>query len=394
MGRKSFWMMCAVFAAGMCFGETINVAAGETLELDLRECQVTNAADSVITLGAGATLKLVESTPSSTAGFAVYAMSGGGLATADWPKLSDPDPLAKTYANVPPRYDELRSAKWYIPEAGTYSFFMRVDDFGYLSIDGVPVLSSTASCQTLSTSGVELAAGWHDVMIIFGNGINPGPMGPNGGSGNAPAIAYNASNVALTANNVATEGALFVDPGDGSVFQPVFLPGDFPTTPFFAKVVTEGAATLDASSLGAETLRWLNGGLRASAGTLTVEGVKNVVFGSSATNSYTINYPVFDVPEAVFTDPDATGFVFTNQVTACALPPAASCGFAVADGTDVAVHGTNTLARLFTNGALELSDWNVYILANTAVPAEVPIRVGAGRQLRYKPCYWDNIWTW
>ncbi len=411
MGRKAIGMMCAAFAAGMCFGGTINVAAGETLELDLRESQVTNAADSVITLGAGATLKLVESTPSSTAGFAVYAMSGGGLATADWPKLSDPDPLAKfawdcylgvrtnlhwdvTYANVPPRYDELRSAKWYIPEAGTYSFFMRVDDFGYLSIDGVPVLSSTASCQTLSTSGVELAAGWHDVMIIFGNGINPGPMGPNGGSGNAPAIAYNASNVALTANNVATEGALFVDPGDGSVFQPVFLPGDFPTTPFFAKVVTEGAATLDASSLGAETLRWLNGGLRASAGTLTVEGVKNVVFGSSATNSYTINYPVFDVPEAVFTDPDATGFVFTNQVTACALPPAASCGFAVADGTDVAVHGTNTLARLFTNGALELSDWNVYILANTAVPAEVPIRVGAGRQLRYKPCYWDNIWTW
>ena len=60
-------------------GGTIDVAAGETLELDLRECQVTNAADSVITLGAGATLKLVESTPSSTAGFAVYAMSGGGL---------------------------------------------------------------------------------------------------------------------------------------------------------------------------------------------------------------------------------------------------------------------------------------------------------------------------
>ena len=299
MGRKSIWMMCAVFAAGMCFGETITVAAGETLELDLRECQVTNAADSVITLGAGATLKLVESTPSSTAGFAVYAMSGNGPLTADWPKLAWDCYLGVrtnlhwdvTYANVPPRYDELRSAKWYIPEAGTYSFFMRVDDFGYLSIDGVPVLSSTASCQTLSTSGVELAAGWHDVQIIFGNGINPGPMGPNGGSGNAPAIAYNASNVALTANNVATEGALFVDPGDGSVFQPVFLPGDFPTTPFFAKVVTEGAATLDASSLGAETLRWLNGGLRASAGTLTVEGVKNVVFGSSATNSYTINYP-------------------------------------------------------------------------------------------------------
>ena len=46
MGRKSIWMMCAVFAAGMCFGETIDVAAGETLEFDLRECQVTNAADT------------------------------------------------------------------------------------------------------------------------------------------------------------------------------------------------------------------------------------------------------------------------------------------------------------------------------------------------------------
>ena len=405
----------AIAVAMACMGaggETINVAAGETLELDLRECQVTNVSGSVVTRGAGATLKLVESTPSSsTAGFAAYAMSGGGPLTSDWPKLSDPDPLAKfawncylgvrtnlhwdvTYANVSPRYVELNSAKWHVAEAGTYSFFMRMDDFGYLSIDGVPVLSSTAACQTLSTNGVELAAGWHDVLIIVGNGINPGPMGPVGGSANAPAIAYNASNVALTTSNVATEGTRFVDPGDGSVFQPVLLPGDFPPNPLVVRVVTEGAATLDASSLGADTLRWLNGGLRAAAGVLTVEGAKNIVFGSSATNSYTINYSAFDVPEAVFTDPDATGFTLTNQVTACALPPAASCGLAVAAGADVATHGTNTLARLYVDGALELSGWNAYLLAATAVPANVPIRVGAGRQLRYKPCHWDNPWTW
>ena len=70
MGRKAIGMMCAVFAAGMCFGETITVADGETLELDLRECQVTNVEGTVVSLGEGATLKLVESTPSSTAGFA------------------------------------------------------------------------------------------------------------------------------------------------------------------------------------------------------------------------------------------------------------------------------------------------------------------------------------
>ena len=409
------WKARAVAAVAMAclssVGETIDVAAGETLEFDLLECQVTNVEGTVVTLGEGATLKLVESTPSTTAGFAAYAMSGGGPATADWPKLSDPDPLAKfawdrflgvrtnlhwdvAYSSVPASYAELSSAKWYVAEAGTYSFFMRMDDFGYLSIDGVPVLSSTAACQTLSTNGVELAAGWHDVLIIFGNGINIGPIGPVGGSAHAPAIAYNASNVTLTTSNAATEGTRFVDPGDGSVFQPVFLPGDFPSNPFVARVVTEGAATLDASSLGRETLRWINGGLRASAGALTVEGVKNVVFGSAATNSYTINYPPFDVPEAVFTDPDATGFTLTNQVTACALPPAASCGFAVADGADVAVHGTNVLARLYVDGALELADWNAYLLANTAVAADVPIRVGAGRQLRFKPCFWSDGWTW
>ena len=91
MGRKSIWMVCAVFAAGMCFGETITVAAGETLELDLRESQVTNAADSVITLGAGATLKLVESTPSSTAGFAgtpTRSRSLPGTATSAYAPIS------------------------------------------------------------------------------------------------------------------------------------------------------------------------------------------------------------------------------------------------------------------------------------------------------------------
>lgn len=181
-------------------GETIDVAAGETLEFDLLECQATNVEGTVVTLGEGATLKLVESTPSTTAGFAAYAMSGGGPATADWPKLSDSDPLAKfawdrfigvrtnlywdvTYANASPRYVEMNSAKWYIAVAGTYSFFMRVDDFGYLSIDDVPVLSSTAACWTLSTNGVELAAGWHDVKIIMGN--SGGLFGPVGG--NAPA---------------------------------------------------------------------------------------------------------------------------------------------------------------------------------------------------------------
>ena len=59
----------AIAVAMACMGaggETITVAAGETLELDLRETHVTNVAGSVITLGAGATLKLVESTPSST----------------------------------------------------------------------------------------------------------------------------------------------------------------------------------------------------------------------------------------------------------------------------------------------------------------------------------------
>ena len=70
MGRKAIGMMCAAFAAGMCFGETIDVAAGETLEFDLLECQVTNVEGTVVTLGEGATLKLVESTPSTTAGAA------------------------------------------------------------------------------------------------------------------------------------------------------------------------------------------------------------------------------------------------------------------------------------------------------------------------------------
>ena len=408
MRRMAGW--AAGVVAMVCLGsagEEIAVAAGGTLELDIRDGRATNVSSTVVTLGAGATLKLVESAPASTAGFAVYAMSGNGPTLAEWPKLSDSDPLANfawdrflgvqtnlhwdvAYANTAYGYAELYSAKWHVAEAGTYSFLMRVDDMGYLSIDGAPVLASTAHCQTVSTNGVELAAGWHDVKIAFGNGSSKfGPV-----SGTAPAIAYNASNVPLTADNVAAEGARFVDPGDGSVFQPVLLPGAPPRNPLAVKVVTEGAATLDATALGADTLFWLNGGLRASAGTFTVTGAKTVVFGSSALNSHTINFPAFDVPDASFTSPDAAGFVFTNLLTACAVPPPASCGLAVADSAYVAVHGTNTLARLYVDGALELDGWNAYVLAGSAVPEDVPIRVGAGCQLRYKPCYWSNIWTW
>ena len=157
-------------------------------------------------------------------------------------------------------------------------------------------------------------------------------------------------------------------------------------------VATNGHATLDASALGLDALRLQNASLRAGSDGLMVAGVKSVVFGSESPSSHSISYPVFDVARATFTEPDATGFTLTNLVTLTRLPE--DCACAISGGSEIAARGTDTLARFYVDGVLELTDWDLYLIENTVVPPEVPIRVRANHHVRYKPCTETATWEW
>ncbi len=410
MNWKCSWLALAGMVLSAGAATVVSVPARETHTLNVMAGDV-NAADNVVDLGAGATLKLVND-PTETGGFAVYTTSTSPTGTSDAWKAAVEDVdanftwetfngvrrsvhLAGAATSATPYYGVLYSARWYVPSDGTYGFFLAIDDFGYLEIDGQKILSSETYCQAIATNDVVLTAGWHDLRIILANG----PSGALGALSTASlGVAYSSANELLTVDTVATKGMRFEDPGDRTVLKPTLLENVTvqPSMPVRVHVAaTNGAVTVDATACGLDVIDFRGGGLRVQGGALTVTGAKQISFGSAGPTALTINYPLFDVADAVFTADGATGFVLTNQVTAMQLPPETSCASAIARDTMVAVRGTNTLARFCDEqGALNLIDWNLYILENTAVPEATPIRVGAGRTLRYKLCRPVDGWGW
>ncbi len=408
------WKICWLVLAGMVLSagtaSVVSVPAGQTHTLNVAD-SAANAAGNVVDLGANATLKLVDQLE-GVSGFAVYTTSTAPTGSAaDWmAAVEDEDAnftwetfngvrpnvhLAEGSYSATPHYGVLYSAKWHVPSDGNYGFFLAIDDFGYLEIDGEKILSSENYCQELATNDVALTAGWHDLRIVIANG-SAGLVGAV--SSVSSGVAYSPANELLTKDTVATKGTRFSDPGDRTVLKPVLLE-NVTVRPFMPVRVhvaaTNGAVTVDATDCGQDVVDFQDGGLRVQGGALTVVGAKQISFGSAGPTALTIDYPLFDVEDAVFTADGAAGFVLTNQVTAMRLPPETSCASTIARDAMVAVRGTNTLARFCDDqGALNLIDWNLYILENTAVPEETPIRVGAGRTLRYKLCRPVDGWGW
>ncbi|MGN0852666.1 MAG: hypothetical protein ACI4Q3_04735 [Kiritimatiellia bacterium] len=399
--------LASTLAAGVALADVTTVPADETYVFDLGDGTF-NKSGNVVDLGAGATLKFA--VPSDDAGFALYATDlDAPTATSDkWnAALAADDPLASfnwatyngTRTNVSwaeqiqpasSDYAVLYSAEWNVPADGDYGFFFSVDDFGYLEIDGRKILASTGQCAAVATNNVPLTAGWHTLRIVLGNAW--GDFGAVNGV--TPGVAYSASNELLTTDVVATAGTRFADPGDGSVLRPLFLSQGISRLPpsYVHIAATNGPVTIEGPD-GA-VLR-LTGGLAAGADAVVVSGAREVVLGSEKPDSTLIDYPFFDVRNATFTADGATGFVLTNQVTVVNLPPAASCASTLSAGATLAVFGTDTLARFRDErGALNLVDWDLYLLENTAVPPETPIRVGAGRIVRFKPCNRHDTWRW
>ncbi|MDD2599936.1 MAG: hypothetical protein PHO37_12040, partial [Kiritimatiellae bacterium] len=99
--------------------------------------------------------------------------------------------------------------RWYVAEAGTYSFAKSFDDGGYLEIDGVPIIHNQASAELYVANNIAVTAGWHEIEIRFAQG--GGGVGPQSGLRNG--IMYDQLNGGFTSTVERARARLFTDDG-------------------------------------------------------------------------------------------------------------------------------------------------------------------------------------
>ena len=62
------------------------------------------------------------------------------------------------------------TGRWYLPQAGLYSFYEHIDDHAALGIDGQVVFRNTVYNQPTCVQDIPLEAGWHGVEVRVFNG--------------------------------------------------------------------------------------------------------------------------------------------------------------------------------------------------------------------------------
>ena len=182
--------------------------------------------------------------------------------------------------------------------------------------------------------------------------------------------------------------ATVLDLGEGATLAVTNVVGGTGMNRLTANVVaTNGVAFLDLSAVSGGDMRLTGGLLCGSTGGLTVKGRGKLLFGQAG-SIVDVNYPLFDAPALSFEMVDE-GLVFTN----CATLRAAPASYTVARGTLLALRGANTLAdspawdaSAGSHGTLTLSDFDVLILEEGAIPSGAIVRVGSGHTLGAKPC--------
>ena len=157
--------------------------------------------------------------------------------------------------------------------------------------------------------------------------------------------------------------------------------------------VVSGSATLKFES--GITSVTMTGGLYAPGeAALTVVGVGAISFGRAYPEgeNTTINTPPLDIGTLTFADAGATGLVLVNKSTVRRAPT--TCGLQIASGAQLALSGTDTLAPFGYGDTIELDDFDLVLLDQTAISSNATIRVAPGRRVDVKPCNFQNDWQW
>ncbi len=116
------------------------------------------------------------------------------------------------------------AGSWYVPEAGTYSFRMGMAGTGQLVLDNRLILQQTSAGTAVTTNGVALAQGWHNLYAVFP--ARSGAVGP--ADATVDGLLYSAADADLAADP-AQGRAFATEEGDAAhrlstAFSGVFVP--------------------------------------------------------------------------------------------------------------------------------------------------------------------------
>ena len=349
---------------------------------------VTNSEElgsSLLQLKDGTTLVFPEGN-ASVAGFNEYTLTGGTSVGTPYtsPYGTFTRIIDSTYwadRKISDTYTEyIYTGRWYIPEAGLYSFCESIDDHASLGIDGRVIFRDMRWDRPTCVQDIPLEAGWHGIEIrVFNGAANGGMIGalPSG-------ILFSPSNDLISVENQANAFA-FVDPGDGSVLRAVHNGHIGP------KTLVEGTVVLNLADHGMAQPFRLPGGLMQLTNTtgtaqLVVDGADELVFGATGLE---IDYPPFNLDVAFSNAAPEACLTFRDLVTLYAWPT--SCTWRVADNAMIALAGTNLLGT----GDVVLTNHSITVLAPEAVAQDAVIRVqGTNLTAAIKPCWLDALGQW
>ena len=272
------------------------------------------------------------------------------------------------------------TGRWYLPQAGLYSFYEHIDDHAALGIDGQVVFRNTVYNQPTCVQDIPLEAGWHGVEVRVFNGW----AGGGAASGLLSGILFSPSNDLISVEN-QTNAFAFADPGDGGVLRAAH------NGHLGQKILVEGSAVLNLADHDMAQPFRLTGGLlqltnTTGAARLIVDGANDLVFGATGLE---IDYPPFNL-DVAFSNaaPDAC-LTFRDLATLYAWPT--SCAWRVADNATLALAGTNLLGA----GDIALTNHNITVLVREAVAQDAVIRVlGTNLTAAIKPCWLDALGKW
>ena len=305
-------------------------------------------------LGAGSTLLLDGGGLELTIPSGLYEFTGtsgsapdlGAALTysgwASWPVKGS----ATTSTDFPNNTQYVYRGKWYVPEAGTYSFAKGFDDGGYLVIDGVTVISNATTATRLVASNIVVNTGWHSVELRYSQGTSS--VGPQFSFRNG--LLYDPQNGGFTNAAELARAKMFTDDGGTN------LVADGYGNVLAARLLLATDSTLTVDD-GAGTLIFA-GNLTTNVvadpePVLTVSnGGAPLVFGSSGSNG---TPAVLDAAVS-----SAGGIVFTNRVWLRRLPGG---DYRIASGSDLTLDG----AALLGDTALNLTHYSVRVVGNDSV---------------------------
>lgn len=266
--------------------------------------------------------------------------------------------------------------QWYVPEDAMYHFFECTADQVGLYIGGNDVILDGYNTGFSQKRNVSLKKGWHDIHVVMANS-----SGRFGGLV-ARGLLFSTNDVVYTLANSATNGSLFADPGDGSCFRQRHNGN------FYQRLLLQGETTLDLTAHDlADPFRLIGPVRGVGEATLRVTGADSLRVGQPNTGS-SVNFSLFDVADVRFDD--EKGHIRFAGFSTLARP--VSYPFEIEDGATLALWGTNTLG----SGGLNLTNFNVTLLTETAVPTNETITIGAPYRLVVKYCdrNADDDWVW